>query len=368
MTETVDSVSIETHPRFAKPVIDCDIHNTVPGIKALMPYLPIRWQRYVEESGFTGTGGPVYPKGAPNAARRDANPPNGGLPGSDLPFMREQLLDTWNIEYGILNCLYNVTAIHNEDFAIALARAVNDWQIEEWLEKEPRLRASMVIPTNNPELAAAEIDRLAEQRGFIQVLLTVRSEAPYGKRRYRPIFAAAARHNLPVGIHFGGTSGHPITACGWPSYYIEDHTGMSQAFEAQVISLVCEGVFDEFPDLRVVMIEGGFAWLPALMWRLNKNWKGLRREVPWLKRLPSEYIREHMRFTTQPMEEPENPKHFHALLDMIGSDDMLLFATDYPHWDFDAPDSAFPVRLAPELEKKILRENARAFYRLPGAY
>jgi predicted TIM-barrel fold metal-dependent hydrolase len=143
---------------------------------------------------------------------------------------------------------------------------------------------------------------------------------------------------------------------------------MSQAFEAQVISLVCEGVFDEFPDLRVVMIEGGFAWLPALMWRLNKNWKGLRREVPWLKRLPSEYIREHMRFTTQPMEEPENPKHFHALLDMIGSDDMLLFATDYPHWDFDAPDSAFPVRLAPELEKKILSENARAFYRLPGAY
>jgi predicted TIM-barrel fold metal-dependent hydrolase len=103
------------------------------------------------------------------------------------------------------------------------------------------------------------------------------------------------------------------------------------------------------------------------MWRLNKNWKGLRREVPWVQRLPSETIREHIRLTTQPMEEPEDPKHFLNLLEMLGSEDLLLFATDYPHWDFDAPDQAFPVPLPPALQRKIFSENAQAVYRLSPA-
>jgi predicted TIM-barrel fold metal-dependent hydrolase len=86
-----------------------------------------------------------------------------------------------------------------------------------------------------------------------------------------------------------------------------------------------------------------------------------------VKRLPSETIREHLRLSTQPMEEPENPRHFEMLLEMIGSDEMLMFATDYPHWDFDAPDHAFPVRLPADLARKIFSENARAVYRLPRA-
>ena len=79
---------------------------------------------------------------------------------------------------------------------------------------------------------------------------------------------------------------------------------MVQAFESQVISLVCEGTFVKFPELRIVLIEGGFAWLPALMWRLDRSWRILHSEVPHLRRLPSEYIREHFWMTTQPMEEP----------------------------------------------------------------
>jgi predicted TIM-barrel fold metal-dependent hydrolase len=346
-------------------IIDCDIHHYVNSIRTLLPYLPLRWQRYVEESGFQGPAPSPYPKGSPYAARIDAVPPSGGQPGSDLPFLREQLLDRWEIEYAILHCLYNLWSVQNEDFALALARAINDWTLAEWLEKEPRLRAGIVVPINNPELAATEIDRLGDHPGFVEVLLPVRSDAPYGRRRFRPIFAAAARHGLPVGIHFGGTPGNPITACGWPSYYIEDHTAMSQAFQAQVVSMVCEGLLEEFPELKVVLLEGGFGWLPSLMWRLNKNWKGLRREVPWVKRLPSETIRAQIRLSTQPMEEPENPRHFEMLLEMIGSDEMLMFATDYPHWDFDAPDQTFPIRLPAALERKIFSENARAVYRLP---
>jgi predicted TIM-barrel fold metal-dependent hydrolase len=133
-----------------------------------------------------------------------------------------------------------------------------------------------------------------------------------------------------------------------------------------VISLVCEGVFERYPTLKVVLIEGGFAWLPPLMWRLDRSWRRLREEVPQLREPPSHYIRRHFWVTTQPMEEPARPAYFHQLFDFFEEfADRLMFASDYPHWDGDAPDGAFPVHLPAGLEHKIRYENARRLYDLP---
>ena len=108
-----------------------------------------------------------------------------------------------------------------------------------------------------------------------------------------------------------------------------------------------------------MLIEGGFAWLPPLMWRLDRAWKQLRAEVPHLTRLPSEYIREHIWLTTQPMEEPPRPEHFAELLEQLGMDDRMMFATDYPHWDFDAPDRRDPeLPRPPTLRRAIMADNA----------
>ncbi|MGN6812688.1 MAG: amidohydrolase family protein, partial [Thermomicrobiales bacterium] len=188
------------------------------------------------------------------------------------------------------------------------------------------------------------------------------SAAPYGNRRYWPIFEAAARHNLPVGIGFGGAPGNPPTPAGWPSTYLEEYAGMASAFQSQLMSLICEGVFDRFPDLRVVLIEGGFTWAPALLWRLDKEWKALRREVPWVRRLPTEYVHEHVRFTLQPLDGPPDERQFREVIAQLGADNLLLFSTDYPHWHFDTPEAALPPADAPLLAK-ILRDNALAFYR-----
>ncbi|MCZ6635212.1 MAG: amidohydrolase family protein [bacterium] len=340
-------------------LIDCDIHN---GLKTLKKFLPNQWQDYHTKFGRRSYTGKSYPKSVPSAARTDAWPPDGGGPGSDLPFLREQLLDTWDIGYGILN---RVTAMRNHipEYDAAFARASNACLAAEWLDEEPRLRASMITPYENGDLAAEEIDRTAEDPRFVQIILPTFINSPLGNRKYWKLFEAAVRNNLPVGIHFGaGNGGHPITGTGWPAYYLEYHCGMAQGFQHHIISLVFEGVFERFSDLKIVLIEGGMAWLPALTWRMDRAWENLKEEIPHVPKPPSEYIRKNIWLTTQPMEEPDSKEHFHQFLTQIDKDDQLLFATDYPHWDFDAPDTAFPIRLNPDLERKIKVENALNLY------
>jgi uncharacterized protein len=343
-------------------VIDCDVHNTVPSIEALLPYLTERWQDYILEHGIKSLEPNYYPVGSPLSARPELKQASRAIPGSEITHLQEQVLKPWNTEYAILNCLYGVQMIHNQDWAIAMAQAVNDWQKEEWLAKDQRLRASIVVPSQNPAKAAEEIHRLGNDPGFVQVLLLVRSEKPYGKQYYWPIYEAAEQYGLPVAIHAGGNTGYPIMPVGWPSHYLEDYVSQAQAFQSQLISLISEGVFSKFPKLKVVFMESGFTWVPSLMWRFDKNWKGLRREIPWVDRLPSEIMKDHLRLTTQPLDEPENPIFLLEIIEQLGSEDMLLFSTDYPHWHFDKKEEAIPPEIPEPLKEKILWKNAKALY------
>lgn len=345
-------------------LIDCDIHNYLPSEATLDKYLPERWRQHREAFASRAYHGLYYPLASQHAARTDAWPPSGMIPGSDLGFLREQLLDRWGMQYGVLLPLLSAGKQLNLEWGAAMARAVNDWQLAEWLEPEPRLRASIVVPYEAPDLAVAEIERVAKLPGFVQVELESRTHEPLGRRKYWPMYRAAAERGLPMAMHFGAQGGWPITGVGSPSFYVEYHAGQLTAFQDQVISLVTEGVFEQIPDLKFVLIEGGFGWLPPLMWRLDRAYAKLKAEVPHLRRLPSEYIREHMWFTTQPVEEPHEPRDFPLMLDDLAMDDRIMFSTDYPHWDFDAPDAAIPASVAPELRRKVMAENARALYQL----
>jgi predicted TIM-barrel fold metal-dependent hydrolase len=122
-------------------------------------------------------------------------------------------------------------------------------------------------------------------------------------------------------------------------------------------------VFARLPELRVVVVEAGFAWVPSVAWRLDRHWARMRDEVPHLTRPPSEYMRENMWFTTQPMDEPERTRDIRHILDWIGWD-RVLFASDYPHWDMDSPELGFKLRMTPEEKRMIYGDNARAVYGL----
>ncbi len=349
-------------------IIDSDIHPTVRTISEIKPFLSERWWRYLQSYGprpkHGFAEGDPYPKAAPRAARRDAWGPDGAQPGSDLDVMRTQYLDACNIEYGIMAPLQPTgQADRNLDFGAAMSSAVNDWQRAKWCEPEPRLKASIVIPYEDPPAAIAEIKRCADDPAFAQILMLARTFEPLGSRKYWPIYEAAAETGLPIGVHVFGYSGHAVTGAGWPSYYIEEMTGHAGACQAGVASLALQGVFERIPALKMIIIEGGFAWLASLGWRLDKHWARHREEVPHVTRPPSETLRSHLWVSTQPMEEPERASQLLDVMSWIGFD-RLLIATDYPHWDFDDPAFALPRSLTKEQRQAITSGNARKVYRL----
>jgi predicted TIM-barrel fold metal-dependent hydrolase len=279
--------------------------------------------------------------------------------------IRRQALDPFGTRIAICNVLHGAAALFNEDMAMALCSAINDWVRTKLLDKEPRLRASILVPLHNPARAVAEIERVAADRRFVQVLLFAMGDMPLGRRPYWPIYTAATKLDLSIGIHAGSTYRHAPMASGWSAHRVEDYVAQSAAFESQLLSFLAEGVFQEFKTLRLVLSESGFTWLPNLLWRTSKSWRGMRAEVPWIDRSPGEIIREHVRVTLQPVDAPPGPALVRTL-EHIGSDRMVLFSTDYPHWHFEG-DNVLPDGLPDETVRRMLIDNPLETYpRLRG--
>ena len=348
-------------PAHDKP-IDCDVHPGVPGMHALLPYLDDHWRTSVIERGIDSLDSISYPPNAPLSARPDLRDGKGRA-GMDAASLGAQVLDRWGAGVAILNCLYGIQLLFDEYMAAAFAHALNEWIAREWLDRDPRLRASIVVPLQNVEQAVDEIELRAADRRFVQILVLAMGETPLGRRQFWPIFAAAERLGLPIGIHAGSAYRHPVTALGWPTYYVEDYASQSQGFQSQTASLISEGVFAKFPGLKVVLIESGVTWVPAFLWRFSKFWRGLRSEIPWVDRTPAEIFRDHFRLTIQPFDAPDDAATVARVIEHLGSDDMLLYASDYPHWQFDG-DDVLPRGLSSELRRKIMVDNPRATYRI----
>jgi predicted TIM-barrel fold metal-dependent hydrolase len=338
-------------------LIDCDVHAPAPGVAEVGPYLDEYWREYAAEAGFRAPSSvaTVYPPNAPTPRRRGAD---------DSPAGLRAHLDAEGADVAVVNCFSGVEALRNVDFANAYAAAVNGWIAAEWLAHDDRLRAAIVVKPDDPAGAAAEIGRLAGDPRFVHVLLPVRADRPYGNRFYWPLLEAAVEQGRPLALHFGGSSGNPPTPVGWPSYYLEEYVGMAHIFEAQLTSLIAEGAFERYPGLRVVLLESGFAWLPPLMWRLDKEWKGLRREIPWVKTAPSETIRERVRVAVQPVDGPLDAEGLQRLLERLGSDELLVYSSDHPHAHARSYEKALGGIVPPELDRKIRHDNAAALYGL----
>jgi predicted TIM-barrel fold metal-dependent hydrolase len=170
------------------------------------------------------------------------------------------------------------------------------------------------------------------------------------------------KHDLVMGIHRGGVSEAPPSPSGWASWYVEEYSGELQVFFAQITSLIAEGAFQMFPGLRVSVFEAGIAWVPVFTWRLDSEWKGLRREVPWLDRRPSEIFRDHFRVSIAPTEAAP-AEELAQIIDWLPSDDLLMYGSDYPR-RYDDGSRALIEATTQAVRAKLLAESALSWYRL----
>jgi predicted TIM-barrel fold metal-dependent hydrolase len=347
--------------RSGLPVYDVDVHEAFTSLNDLLPYLADPWKDLMARASWKGLTPPYVKWASGGGGRADSKPAGGGPPGSDYELMKSQLLDAYNIKKVVLTGYFYPVIMEDMqvELAGALASAYNDYQIDQWLSKDDRFLGSIQVAPQDPQAAAQEIDRVGGHPQMVQVMLATTTRA-YGEPMYHPIYEAAQRNGLRVAFH---QSTYVQGACGMGRYYIERHMLIPQATMSQCISLLCNGVFDHIPDLRFIALEGGFTWLPHVLWRMDREYKSLRQEIPWVKKLPSSYFRddERMVFATQPTEDI-TAEEWLKVQELIGSEDLLVFATDYPHFDFDSPVRSLPARLPEDLKKKILFDTAERFY------
>jgi uncharacterized protein len=348
----------------AVKLIDCDVHAqaTEPMLaEHLGPWARAQLEHYGRRTPRITDW---YPRARNGGMRVDAWPNKPGhIWGSDPEMLREQLLDEYDMDYAILEVLSGQDCYDHPDFSREWNHAINQWQVETWLEFDPRLRATIAVPHEYPELAVMEIEKRADEERFVAVLLPASAAEPLGAPKYWPIYRAATECGRPVVMHTGGYVDH--RGAGYPSFYLDYHVGNGIVTQGQLTSLVAGGLFEEVPGVRVVMTESGVAWVAALRWSLDAAWKLMRADHPRLERLPSEYIDEHVWFTTQPIEEPEDPQHLMYAIEQANLRDRLLFATDYPHWDFDSPKQALPRVIDKDLRHRIMAGNALDLYGFP---
>jgi hypothetical protein len=357
-------------------LIDLDVHHTWTSPDEIIERLPARWRTVA--STVRGNGlpieGPANSSGPPGGGHRGDSEPEVGPPGSSYPLMREQLLDRYNMERVVLG--FNTgrnNGVSNPYFGQALVRAINDWNAETWLSiDDDRLASVVLIPGQFVDEAVAEIERVASHPKIVAGLIGWNSLGkPLGSPVYHPIYEALHDSELMLNVHIGAgeysnKGGAAMVASGAPALYYDFHVLFPQNMMHHLASLLVHGVFDKYPNLKVVCIEGGVGWLPWLASNLDANYKVLRAEMPSLQRKPSEYLGDHVRITTQPFEASDDPARvIRALSTVNGIERMLCFSTDYPHWDGDNP-RYMANRLPDEWQERVFRRNAADTYHWPA--
>ena len=350
----------------AMVVVDADVHvNDTPD--ALAPYCDLPWRLSLQE--LAGASYPYLqvPGFAPNM-RLDPPIPGGHATRSvDTAAEMRNALSGLEIDIGILfpDHMLLFAAIPNAEYATFLAQAYNRWLLDQWLSREPGLYGVILASPQNPEFAAREIERYANEERIVGVYLPTAGVNPlWGDRRYDPIMAAAEAANLPVCLH-SVTLVSPAFPCQldqFENHFARQVLSHSFAMMGNLTSIIHTGVPARFPNLRVVFTEAGIAWVPYMMWRMDKYYNEYRRLVPFLEKRPSDYIRERMWFATQPIEEPDDPKDLVAAIDLLGGPERILFASDWPHHDFDHPRAIMKLPMPAASKRKIMGENALALF------
>jgi predicted TIM-barrel fold metal-dependent hydrolase len=373
MSQSTDSMLENRAPKNLPPnvrVIDVDIHaHETPA--ALIPYCDMPWRKPLEVISKVPERYLDIPFFAPQMTVWTPPFPQSGSDRRNTVTSAAQMredLDELGVDIGVIfpDNLLLLAALRDSDYAVAIARAYNRWLTDEWLGEGNGMKGAIVAPSQNPVSAAQEIRQYATHKNVAAVYLPSCCVEPlYGHRCYDPIYEAAQETNLPVMFH-SVTAIFPVFPFNLNCFstmfsaHIASH-GFSMA--ANLLSIMETGVPARYPKLKIGFSESGIAWVPWMMMRMDKEYKERRRELPFLSDLPSTYVRQ-MFFATQPIEEPENLQEMATIISLFGGEKSVMFASDWPHHDFDHPSKVLQIPVSPEAQRNILCENATRFLKM----
>jgi uncharacterized protein len=358
-------------------MIDACIHHRWVADVDVHPYIEEGWREYVgEPRSVAGRFGarrlvPLTRYANPMGDDLEAARPNDGSPpGSNLELLEEQVLGPENVRRALLvfDRAKFAPSHPNPFFAEAIVRAINDWNIDQWLSRDDRLYGVALIPEQVPDAAAAEMRRVAENPKIAAVNLSPSIGRLLGHPLYNPIYAAAEELGLPIVIHRGIdtiTDAPTGVAAGAPYTFAEYRTLAPLALMTNMMSLVTNGVFARFPDLRFYIVGGGLFWVDALLLRIDTLWRSLRRDFPWVVEPPSAYFDRQVRISTYGME-TGTPENLRRLLEHKPHlRQLTCFGSGYPSWDSLHVEEARTL-LPVEWHDDVLDGNAEAWFRWDG--
>jgi predicted TIM-barrel fold metal-dependent hydrolase len=363
MTETVAGQKERKEKLEDILVVDCDVHvHESPG--ELAPYCDMPWRKALENVAHVEEYYLDIPGFSPGMTWYEARFPS-GHEGRRMVHtagqMREEL-DEIHVDIGVLfpDHLLKLAMITQDDYAAALARAYNAWLLEKWCSQERGLLGCIIACPQDPEDAAREIRRYAREPGMVGVYLPCAGLDPlWGHRRYDPIYEAAQETDLPVLLH-SVTVVHPVFPFNLHVFETEfgrHICGHTFSIMANLVHMISAGVPVRFPQLRIALTEVGISWIPFLMNRMDKEYLERRREIPILEERPSHYMKKFY-YATQPVEEPENLGDLVTLMGLYDGEDRTIFASDWPHHDFDHPSKVHQIPFSNEVRRKVFGENA----------
>jgi predicted TIM-barrel fold metal-dependent hydrolase len=247
----------------------------------------------------------------------------------------------------------------------ALARGIMRYLLDQIVDPDAGIYTLLLVPYQDPEASVEIIEEFKDERGIVGVcFVTEGAEPPFGHRQYDPIYDATQDANLPIVFHAGGSGLDDYHIKGYEKF-IETHTlGFLESNMATLTSLVVQGVPEKFPDLDMVFQESGVLYVSSLMHRLDAEYLKRRSEAPLLTKRPSKYMREFY-YGTQPLEHPDDLGYFEKALEVMGGPAAMMYASDYPHWDFDMPTVVNEIPFYSQVDKKqILSGNAQEVFDL----
>lgn len=340
-------------------VVDTDVHLRIPTEKVAQ-YIEEPFRKRVQHGQIPGDSWNRYKTG--RIERKMVDSPE------DL---QQGLCEQFSVDYPIVNATVpQQPRISDPEYAHALVKGHNDYLLDNILDENRNFFGLAQIATQDPETAAEEIDRVAQESQIVGVyVIPMGADTLLGDERFDIVYQAAENHGLTIAFHPHGT----VSAVDFPKQYyafnkyISVHTlGFVWGQMQVVVNLLERGTPVKFPDLNFTFLEGDVGWVPGLMFRMNKEYSARRDELPHLKKSPEEYIKDFY-FASQPIGEPDNPMDMHHLLEAMDAPRTLMFSSDYPHWDFDNPSELFgylDANCTEEEQRRILSENAKDAYNL----